>query len=131
MGMENVYMILFPEVWFFTFILTLCLIHCKHSQCRRVRTPKGIVEVVITKSSELNDFTELDPSVSNSFSSSRGTPSVLTIEDVSNEASEPASARQEGVCEVLDVSVLALVTVPSELPTVSTDCTDPELEHIL
>ena len=28
---------------------------------------------------------------------------------------------------MLDVSVLALVAVPSELPTVSTDCTDPDL----
>ena len=53
---------------------------------------------------------------------------MLTIEDVSKDASDPARARQEGVCDVLDVSVFMLVTVPSELPTVSTDCTEPELK---
>ena len=41
--------------------------------------------------------TELEPSVSNSFSSNKGTPSVLCIEDVSKDAKDPASARQEGV----------------------------------
>lgn len=40
---------------------------------------------------------ELEPSVSISFSSSNGIPSVFTMEEVSNEAKEPAKALQDGV----------------------------------
>lgn len=78
---------------------------------------------------------ELLPSVSISFSSKRGTPSVLMIDEVSKDANEPAKARQDGVwlelpplsvvVKVLsDGSLLRMVLVCRPLP--STEAADPD-----
>lgn len=72
---------------------------------------------------------ELLPSVSSSFSSSNGTPSVLTIEEVSNEAKDPAKARQDGVWLELP-PLVSVVRVFSDGPLLtwppSTEAAEPE-----